>query len=259
MKKNWMILWMIAALLASVCAFASAEQSADDDTAWFELGDDQRVVTIRVPSMLNDGCEWRYAISNENVLELLTSEDTADESEDGTGEFAVSFLSTAKNAGDVAITIESVSEIGAVEAYTLELSVAKSGAIKVAGYSIYDGMGDWLTLTDEACVISVNLPADETTGYAWRYAISNDKLVANTSETYIPGGEDGGVWNALFQGTLREEGDNGDVTLTFRYQKGDDAPIATCVAQMWLSENGQFDIVTAMAAISSITDVEMAR
>lgn len=259
-----MVLLMIATLMVSLGGFAAAEQGEADETAWYELSGDKRVVTVRVPSMLNDACEWNCVISNEEALEVLTSEDTSIESEDGTGEFAVSFFGTAKDAGDVAVALEYIGEIGAVKAYTLELSISKNGEIKVVGYSIYDGMGDWLTLTDDDCVINVNLPANATTGYAWSCEISDPKLVANVSEEYVPDSADdgalgvGGLWNARFEGTQNEEGEGGDVTLTFRYQRGVEAPVATCVARMWLVENGQFEIVSAMAAISSIADAELA-
>lgn len=262
MKMYRMLVFLVAMLMVLTCGFATAEQSEDDEAEWFELGGDKRTVTVRVPSYRDSTCEWSYTISNENALELLTSEDTALESADKSGVFAASFISTTKESGDVAVVVSYGGKTGSLRSYTLNLTISENGEIAITGHDAEDEWKGWLTLTDDDCVISVSMPVNATAGYAWRYDISSPELVALTSESYTPIIHDdgtlgsSGIWSAIFEGAQKNEGDGGDVTLTFNCQRGDRAPDITCVAELWLAENGQFEIVSETATYNAPADAE---
>lgn len=261
MKKTWLVFLMIAALLGSVWSFAIAETSIENEPTWYELEADGLNGTIRIPTQKEDGCEWSCVTTNEKALEVATSEDTSIESEDGQGVYAVSFRSAMEEFGDVAIIVKRTNESGVLEAYRLELSIAMTGTMQAIDASLYIGTGDWLTLSEDECVISVNLPANVTTGYAWNFEISDPQVVSYVSESYTPDSTGGmlgagGMWSALFENKGKTEGSNGDATLTFRYQRGEEEPVAVCVAKICLTENGQFDIVSEEAAITSYAQME---
>ena len=107
----------------------------------------------------------------------------------------------------------------------------------------------WYELDEEESVLTVRLPANSTTGYAWDFAISEPEALELATEEYVQDegseGQDGagGTWVASFIGTFKKFG---DVELTLNYKRsGDEKAAETRVIKAFVSENNQLQIVSA--------------
>ena len=74
---------LLAMLLAAVllCGAAFAEGEIDD--SWYELSEDECVLTVRLDANPTTGYEWSYAFSDDTALELLTDEYVEDAHAEG--------------------------------------------------------------------------------------------------------------------------------------------------------------------------------
>ncbi len=100
---------LLAMLLAAVllCGAAFAEGEIDD--SWYELSEDECVLTVRLDANPTTGYEWSYAFSDDTALELLTDEYVEDAHAEGElgvgGYWAASFMGTFEVAGNVDLTL----------------------------------------------------------------------------------------------------------------------------------------------------------
>lgn len=107
-------------------------------------------------------------------------------------------------------------------------------------------------LSEGQDVLTVRLPANETTGYQWDFEISNPELLELITSEYT--GDEaaegmvgvGGIWAASFGNAITTEGMGGCVFLTLRYRRPSDSetvePAAGYALEIWVSENGLLQV-----------------
>ena len=107
----------------------------------------------------------------------------------------------------------------------------------------------WYALDEEESVLTITLPANETTGYAWEFVISDPEALELATEEYVQdeNSQDlvgaGGTWVASFIGTFKKAG---DVDLTFNYKRsGDEVAAETRLVKLFIAENNQIEVVSA--------------
>ena len=66
MKKFIALLALVALILAAIPAYAREEQPAEE--AWYELDEESRVLTVRLPANPTTGYEWSFDISDPAAL-----------------------------------------------------------------------------------------------------------------------------------------------------------------------------------------------
>lgn len=101
MKKLLQLLLVLAVMLLS-CAGAYAEE-----LAWYELDEEEAVLTVRLPADPTTGYGWNFTISDPEALELATMEYISEgNSEVEGGTWVASFIGTFKKSGNVDLTLE---------------------------------------------------------------------------------------------------------------------------------------------------------
>lgn len=107
----------------------------------------------------------------------------------------------------------------------------------------------WYELSGEDEVVTVRLPANETTGYQWFYTFSDEETLELVTQEYVQDeaeeGETGvgGTWVASFKGTFEKAG---NVTLTLDYAQGEtEEPEETKVLNLFVVENNGLQVVSA--------------
>lgn len=108
-------------------------------------------------------------------------------------------------------------------------------------------------LSEDDTVVTVRLPANETTGYSWDFEISDPSLLELVTCEYVPDEAPegmmgvGGYWAGSFRcsGTA-QEGQGGRVRLTLNYTRPSDPktvePAAGYALDIWVIENGQLQV-----------------
>ncbi len=101
------ILTILLAAALMLCTAAFAEGNPND--SWYELSEDECVLTVRLDANATTGYEWTYSFSDDKALELLTEEYVEDEHPEGEvgvgGYWAASFMGTFETAGNVDLTL----------------------------------------------------------------------------------------------------------------------------------------------------------
>lgn len=142
MKKLLSLALALLFILTS-CAVAYAEQEqAEPD--WYELDENEEVLTIRLPANLTTGYEWTFEISDPEALELVTQEYIEDENGQQLvgvgGTWAASFHGTFAKAGDVDLTLtyKRSFEEEAAETRLVKLWIVENNQLQVVSAEVVD-------------------------------------------------------------------------------------------------------------------------
>lgn len=113
-------------LCLALSAFVALGEN-DSETEWYELSDDECVITLRLP-LANDD-EWTFEISEPKTIELLTMETIGDEPGEDAPEklWVASFRATNKQFGNATIECTNAS----VGAYIIDLFAVENGQIQI--------------------------------------------------------------------------------------------------------------------------------
>ena len=130
-------------LLLALPACCMAEESGA--YYWYELNED--VITVRLPASA-DG-EWKFSVSEPDLLELITCEFVEAE-----GEFVASFRSFGKKGGEAAVTLKNTAT--GTRCGVLAYVLKKGGGIEVDG--------SYMTT---ASMLTVRMAADESADGKW--------------------------------------------------------------------------------------------
>lgn len=243
MKK---ILFFLLAMLLP--AIGLAEETAELP-GWLELSGENRVLTVRLPWDAEDACEWSFESSDPAMLDLLTMEILGDEPGEDGAEWVASFLSMGGTSGEVRLTLRYGQDGPAPqEIRTVQLNVDETGGMTLASAEVFSSAESWYAIDFDKSAVNVCLPANSSTGYAWRAESSDPEMLAMTAETYQPDVVDetvngaGGTWMSSFRWNPEQLG---NVTLTLRYARAwEDAPIETRELHFSIDEEGRLRVVS---------------
>ena len=142
MKKLIALLALMALVLAGIPAWAREEQPAEE--AWYELDEESRVLTVRLPANPTTGYEWNFDISDPAALELLTMEYTGDEADEQMvgvgGQWVASFYSTLEGTGEVDLTLtyQRAGEEAAGEQRLIKIAIGENNQLQVLAAEVVD-------------------------------------------------------------------------------------------------------------------------
>lgn len=142
MKKFIALLALVALVLAAIPAYAREEQPAEE--AWYELDEESRVLTVRLPANPTTGYEWNFDISDPAALELLTMEYTGDEADAQMvgvgGQWVASFYSTLEGTGEVDLTLtyQRAGEEAAGEQRLIKIAIGENNQLQVLSAEVVD-------------------------------------------------------------------------------------------------------------------------
>ncbi len=141
--KQILALVLMLILLTGACACAVAESA--DAASFFELDPDGNVLTVRLAANETTGYQWEFQSSDEQLLELITSEYVPDPVEEGItgsgGVWAASFksaLTSEGQGGRVRLTLVcrqpwAPETVEPAEGRLLDIWVFESGQLQVDG------------------------------------------------------------------------------------------------------------------------------
>lgn len=234
--------------LAMYFAFGAVSGPVESDADWFEVTENT-VLTISLPAIPSTGYEWSFDISDPEVLELITMEYVADvHSEDMTGSggtWVASFRGLKEGTATLLLTkAASYDETSIADQRKLEINVDDDLSLMV--WDVDNGAELlWFELSEDETVITVRLPANETTGYAWGFA-SEPEIMEHITEEYLPDeGEDmmvgqGGTWVASFRAI---PGMSGETQLILSYQRAwETDPIEVRTLVLTVDDDGTLEI-----------------
>lgn len=224
-------LCMALCLLLSLLCGAQAETIEGD---WLELSAEDTVLTVRLPGDEADGLAWRDELFSEDMLELLTMEYVD-------SQWIASYKATGSQTGLTELRL-SYGRDGAFPAATavLELSVNDEQKLAIESAKYVETYADtWLELSEDACVLTVRLDADDSAGYSWTHEIDDSSVLELVTAEYVPYEGDGdteslgGEWVASFRGLTA-----GTANLTLYYGSADDAaPVDTRMLEISVAED----------------------
>ena len=142
MKKLIALFALLALVLAGIPAWAREEQPAEE--AWYELDEESRVLTVRLPANPTTGYEWNVNISDPAALELLTMEYTGDEADAQMvgvgGQWVASFYSTLEGTGEVDLTLtyQRAGEEAAGEQRLIKIAIGENNQLQVLAAEVVD-------------------------------------------------------------------------------------------------------------------------
>ncbi len=142
MKKLIALFALLALVLAGIPAWAREEQPAEE--AWYELDEESRVLTVRLPANPTTGYEWNFNISDPAALELLTMEYTGDEADAQMvgvgGQWVASFYSTLEGTGEVDLTLtyQRAGEEAAGEQRLIKIAIGENNQLQVLAAEVVD-------------------------------------------------------------------------------------------------------------------------
>jgi len=243
------VLVLMSVFTPPVCVFAEAPTPA-----WFELNSEQTVLTITLPANPSTGYAWEYTISDKESLVLIEEEYIPDESSEqligSGGTWVASFVG--KKPGDVKLTLsyKRSGEDDIDEMRGVDVQVSDSNQLTIPFSSVItEVQSSWYELSEGQEVLTIRLPANPTTGYAWEYSISDEGAFELLTQEYVPdeNAEDlvgaGGTWAASFIGTAKIS-DSIEITLNYKRDWEDEA-IETRRIEVLVSENNRLEIVSA--------------
>ena len=265
MKKT---LATLLAVMMLTPAFAMAD-AANDTTAdaaveteaaataaeMYEIENNLDDMTVRMPANATTGYEWKYEVSDESKLELITSEyvTAAAENSEGVvgvgGEWAASFKRADDAVGDVTLTL-TYAKGDEAPLYTVVMQINLDNAITIK--SVANGEETPWVEAANGGEVNVTLAANPTTGYAWTYTAS-DPAMFEATENYTEDAHEegalgvGGTWTMKLVPTMVSAG---SVVATFDYARADEAPIESRSVTLFVDESGAISISTASAALS---------
>ena len=87
---------------------SNCRNAVESGEAWYELQNDDTILTVRLPSNPSTGYDWSYEISNDQAIELLTQEYVQDEAAPDAvgvgGTWVASFANFGSAFGEVTIS-----------------------------------------------------------------------------------------------------------------------------------------------------------
>jgi predicted secreted protein len=243
-------------VLALMFVFTSCFNAYAEETQpeWYALDEEESVLTITLPANETTGYAWEFEVSEPEALELATQEYVpAENSKDvvgAGGTWVASFIGTFKKFGNVDLTLnyKRSGEAEAAETRLVKLFVSENNQLQVvSAETTAPTEPAWYALDEEASVLTITLPANETTGYAWTYTISEPEALELATQEYVADETDkdgaGGTWVTSFIGTFKKFG---NVDLTLNYQRsGDKEAAETRLVKLFISENNQIEVVSA--------------
>lgn len=112
--------------------------AVESGEAWYELQNDDTILTVRLPSNPSTGYDWSYEISNGQAIELLTQEYVQDEAAPDAvgvgGTWVASFANFGSAFGEVTISFRyarSWEDNEPAEVRTLHLHIVENSQIEV--------------------------------------------------------------------------------------------------------------------------------
>lgn len=135
---------LLSALLCMIL-LASPALGESGNAGWYELSNDDTVLTVRLPVEADSGAGWVYEISDPDALELLTMETTEDAQGAG-GEWVASFAGTFERFGNVTLQLRRTSSQSA--AYEISLFISENNQLQI----VYAGDADRLQVRTTANV-----------------------------------------------------------------------------------------------------------
>lgn len=162
MKKLVAILMALMMLAIPFAAHALAEETE----LWYEVSNENTVLTVRLFGNEQIGLDWEFEISNPEALELITMD-----TEEG---MIASFMSTANTANTVSLILRGMIDYEDAPAYTrvLELSINEKNEIEIISQLERDYFADWLHYEDSEYQLVIELP-----GSGWTFELVDDEVL----------------------------------------------------------------------------------
>ena len=250
--KKYLQLFLILTFVVASCASVYAQELP---RAWYELDEQEEVLTITLPDNATTGYEWDFVISDPEALELATMEYVPDDNGKDLvgagGTWVASFISTFEKAGNVDLTLNYKRkwEAQAVETRLVKVFISENNQLQVvSAETLSVAQPDWYRLSEDETVLTITLPAN-TAGYEWDFVVSDPEAFELLTMEYVQdengevlAGADG-TWVASFIGTFQKVG---DVDLTLNYKRsGESEPAETRLVKVFIVENNQLQVVSA--------------
>lgn len=248
MKK---LLIFILALVLALPLVAVGEES----DAWYSI--EGEVLTVRLPLSAIEGLssnaqadpapvyEVEATDSPQGIFELLTSEVQNDQ-------WIASYRMIAEYSGAATLTFTTTCDDMLWSRYVLDISISQSGL------EVVDEIKPWFGIYADN--LRVRLPANSTTGYEWKYEISEPDMLELVEDEYIQSAAEdamvgaGGLWTAEFGSTLSGAG---EVMLILRYCRDweDQAPAQEYTFYLWVAEDGGVTIESVEPALTEADEM----
>lgn len=238
-----------------VCGYAEAPTPT-----WYELNEEQMVLTLTLPANPSTGYAWEYTITDEESLALVKEEYIPDDNSGqligSGGTWVASFVG--EKPGDVELTLNYKRswEDDIAEVRWVEVHVSEDNRLTVGFSSVLSAVqSPWYELSEGREVLTIRLPANSTTGYAWEYTISDEGSFELLTQEYVPDENAeglvgaGGTWAASFIGTAKTS-DTVKLTLTYKRDWEAEA-IETRRIEVLVSEDNQLEIVSTDIIVST--------
>ncbi|MDO4739811.1 MAG: protease inhibitor I42 family protein [Eubacteriales bacterium] len=178
MKK---LISLLLAVMMLVVPMAFAEEVQEENN-WFELSNENTVLTVRLPGNTKSGLNWYYEISNPEALELITTEVIEGESEGMAGTpttFVASFMTTASAENTTSLLFHYTEDVAAdpVASCVLELEMAVNNEINVASSLVRTEHADWIEYDAEQDILLLTFEGIQEEGYVWNFDLLDEKKV----------------------------------------------------------------------------------
>jgi len=249
--KKLLVAILVLMFILTFPVYGFTEEPA---TTWYELNEQQMVLTLTLPANPSTGYAWEYTISDEESLVLVKEEYIPDENSGDLigsgGTWAASFIG--KKPGDVEITLRYKRGWEDVIADTrwAAVHVSEDKRLTVEFSSVISEVqSPWYELSEAQEVLTIRLPSNPTTGYVWEYSISNEGAFELLTQEYEPDENTeglvgaGGTWVASFIGTTKT---SDTVELTLNYKRNWEAEaIEARQIELLVLEDNHLEIVSA--------------
>ena len=197
----------LAILILCLFLFASAAfGESNAETAWYELSDDECVITLRLPVVNDDG--WTFEISEPRTIELLTMETLGDEPDEDVPDklWVASFRATGEQFGNATIECTNAS----VGTYSIDLFAVENGQIQIVdtcspedidnAYVLAAGSADIRREPDAQSESIGTVPEDAQLGWCGKTALDERGMIWfevewNQNESGWVSAEDGKLMN----------------------------------------------------------------
>ena len=124
--------------------FVESALSQDPDADWYEVDPDTGVLTVRLSANASTGYEWTFTTTDDQAVELLTSEYVEDEAEEGLVGVGGTYVASFRGLKQTADTVELTFSYGRsweekpIEMRTLTLSADQDNKLSVERVELFD-------------------------------------------------------------------------------------------------------------------------